>query len=61
LHYSLLSARAGVHASYGPYAYVFAFGKGMAGSDVDPKRGVLMFWNGATNQMQSRIVVKRTG
>jgi hypothetical protein len=58
-YYTLLSARAGVHASFGPSASVFAFGKGMEGSDVDPKRGILVFWRGTPSQMQSRIVINR--
>jgi len=33
-YYTLLSAGAGVHASFGPSASVFAFGKGMEGSDA---------------------------
>jgi hypothetical protein len=56
---TVLSARAGVHASFGPSAYVFAFGKGMEGPDVDPKRGILVFWRGSPSQMQSRIVINR--
>lgn len=59
-YYSVLSARAGVHASFGPNASVFAFGKGVEGFDVDPRSGVLVSWTGTPNQMQSRIVVKRT-
>ena len=58
-YYTLLSARAGVHASFGPSASVFAFGKGMEGSDVDPKRGIPVFWRGTPSQMQSRIVINR--
>jgi hypothetical protein len=58
-YYTLLSARAGIHASFGPSASVFAFGKGMEGSDVDPKSGTLVFWRGTPSQMQSRIVISR--
>jgi hypothetical protein len=58
-YYTVLSARAGVHASFGPSASVFAFGKGMEGSDVDPKLGILVFWRGTPSQMQSRIVINR--
>jgi hypothetical protein len=59
-YYTVLSARAGVHASFGPSASVFAFGKGMEGSDVDPKRGIRVFWRGTPSQMQSRIVINRS-
>jgi len=55
--YTLLSARAGVHASFGPSASVFAFGKGKEGWDVDPKSGTLVFWKGTPSQMRSRIVI----
>lgn len=58
-YYTVLSARAGVHASFGPSASVFAFGRGMEGSDIDPKRGILEVWRGTPSQMQSRIVVNR--
>jgi hypothetical protein len=58
-YYTLLSARAGVHASFGPAASVFAFGEGMEGSAVDPKRGILTVWRGTPSRMQSRIVVNR--
>jgi hypothetical protein len=53
----LSSAQAGVHASFGPHAYVFAFGHGLEGSDVDNSKGVLVDWTGKTDHMQSRIVV----
>jgi hypothetical protein len=59
-YYTVLSARAGVHASFGPSAYAFAFDKGMEGSDVDPKPGILaVSWSGTPGQMQSRIVINR--
>jgi len=58
-YYTVLSAGAGVHASFGPSAYVYAFGKGMEGSDIDPKQGILVFWRGTPSQMQSRIIADR--
>jgi hypothetical protein len=54
----LSSAAAGVHASFGPHAYVFAFGQGLEGQDVDPTADVLVDWTGAPTRMKSRIVVK---
>jgi hypothetical protein len=60
-YYTLLSARAGVHASFGPYASVLAFGQGKRGSDVDPTGSVLVSWRGAPSQMQSRFVINRSG
>ena len=51
------AARAGVHASFGPHAWVFAFGNGLEGYDIDPRRNVLVDWDGKPDQMQSRIVV----
>jgi len=46
------SARQGVHASFGPHAFVFAFGQGFEGFAVD--------WNGGPDRMTSRIVVQRS-
>ena len=57
-YYTVLSACAGVHASFGPSAYVFGFGKGMEGHDVDPKGDILVFWHGQPSRMASRIVMK---
>ena len=58
-YYTLLSARAGVHASFGPYASVIAFGDGWEGSAVDAKGNVL-FWRGKPMRMGSRIVLDRS-
>jgi hypothetical protein len=51
------SALAGVHASFGPHASVFAFGKGLEGSDVDLQRNIVVNWTGNPSRMESRIVV----
>jgi hypothetical protein len=58
-YYTVLSATAGVHASFGPHANVLVFGKGMDGLDVDPKTDTLVYWRGAPSQMYSRIVANR--
>ena len=50
------SAQGGVHASFGPHAYVFAFGHGLEGSAV--MGDYLADWTGKPDQMQSRIVAK---
>jgi hypothetical protein len=57
--FTFLSALAGVHASFGPFASVSAFGRGMEGNDVGPSRDILVFWQGQPNRMDSRIVMKR--
>jgi hypothetical protein len=57
-YYTLLSARAGVHASFGPSATVTAFRDGIVGNDVDPKTDILVFWHGQPNQMVSNIVME---
>jgi hypothetical protein len=57
-YYTLLSARAGVHASFGPSATVTAFRDGIVGYDVDPKTDILVFWQGQPNQMVSNIVME---
>jgi len=54
---TLSSARAGVHASFGPHAQVFAFGDGFEGFDVDKKRNSVVDWTGKPEHMESRIVV----
>jgi len=54
--YTLQSALGGVHASFGPHASVFAFGKGLEGFDVD-SQDLIAEWTGKSEQMQSRIVV----
>ena len=38
------SALAGVHASFGPHASVFAFGKGLEGFDVDLQKNIVVNW-----------------
>ena len=45
-----------VHASYGPHATVFAFGKGLEGSPTTA--GFVTDWTGSPPFMRSRIVVK---
>ena len=58
-YFTVLSARAGVHASFGPSASVFAFGKGMEGQDVDLKADIVVIWHGRPSRMTSRIVMKQ--
>lgn len=53
----LSSATAGTHASFGPHASVFAFGKGLQGVDIDKERNVVVDWTGKPDHMHSRIVV----
>jgi hypothetical protein len=55
--YTLLSARAGVHASFGRHAYVFVFGGGYEGSAVTGE--YVADWRGSPDSMQSRIIAKR--
>jgi hypothetical protein len=55
---TLSSATAGVHTSFGPHAFVFAFG-GMEGSSV--KNGVVEDWKGSPRVNTSIIVVHPTG
>ena len=55
--YILRSAMGGVHASFGPHASVFAFGKGLEGFDVDSRKDLLVEWTGKSKSMGSRIVV----
>jgi Bacterial Ig-like domain (group 1) len=57
LIYTLRSALGGVHASFGPHASVFAFGKGLEGFDVDSQKDVVVEWTGKSKSMESRIVV----
>jgi hypothetical protein len=54
---TLLSAMAGVHASFGPHASVSAFGNGLQGFAIDEKRNVILDWTGKPGSMESRIVV----
>ena len=44
----------GVHASFGCYSYVFAFGAGRQGSPV--RDGYVEAWRGSPEHMESRIV-----
>lgn len=53
----LSSAMAGIHASFGPHASVFAFGRGLQGFAIDEQRNVLLDWTGKPDRMESRIVV----
>ena len=53
----LSSAMAGVHASFGPHASVFAFGRGLQGFAIDQQRNVVLDWTGKPDRMESRIVV----
>jgi len=57
LYYTVSSAGAGVHASFGRHAYVLAFGGGYEGNAVDGKH--LTDWRGTPDSMESRIVVKK--
>jgi hypothetical protein len=43
--FTVLSARAGVHAGFGPHANVFVFGNGLQGYAVD-SRDVVVDWTG---------------
>jgi hypothetical protein len=49
------SAAGGVHASFGPHAYVFAFGNGVEGNSV--KNGYVEDWTGAPKANKSVIVI----
>jgi hypothetical protein len=44
------------HGSFGPHAYVFAFGNGLEGDSISGK--YLTDWTGTPGQMQSRIIAK---
>jgi len=50
------SAQAGVHASFGPHAHVFAFGRGREGDAVDGR--YVADWTGKPDEVKSRIVAK---
>jgi hypothetical protein len=58
LYYTVSSAGAGVHASFGRHAYVFAFGGGYEGNAVAGK--YVTDWRGTPDSMDSRIVAKKT-
>lgn len=51
--FTLLSARAGIHASFGRHAYVFAFGNGREGNAISGQ--YLTDWTGKPAQMKTRI------
>lgn len=53
---TLQSAGAGVHASFGPHAWVMAHGNGLDGMAVS--NGYVTDWTGAPARMASRIVAK---
>jgi hypothetical protein len=55
--YTALSARGGVHASFGRSAYVFVFGKGYEGQAVSGK--YVADWSGYPEAMKSKIVATR--
>ena len=56
----LRSAGAGVHASFGPHAWVFAFGQGLQGGALDRTGKFVMDWQGHPDDMYSVIVVRPT-
>ncbi len=56
--YTVSSAGAGVHASFGRQAYVFVFGEGYEGSAVTGK--YVTDWRGSSESMESRIVASKT-
>jgi hypothetical protein len=58
LYHTVSSAGAGVHASFGRHAYVFAFGEGYEGNAVSGK--YVTDWRGTPDSMESRIVVSKT-
>jgi hypothetical protein len=53
---TLSSATAGVHASFGRHAYVFAFGNGYEGTAISGK--YVTDWRGFPASMESTIVAK---
>jgi hypothetical protein len=53
---TLSSAAAGVHASFGVHASVFAFDNGVDGFAVD-ERNFVLDWTGTPDHIESRIVV----
>src|SRR5215469_5425763 len=57
--YTLSSARALVHASFGRHAHVFAYGPGYTGSAVSGK--YVTDWRGSPDSMESRIIAKQVG
>src|SRR6185437_12362819 len=59
LIYSALSAAAGVHASFGRHAYVFAFGNGYVGEALTGQH--VTDWRGTPEIMNSKILARKTG
>jgi hypothetical protein len=59
LLYTVSSAGAGIHASFGRHAYVLAFGGGYEGNAVTGK--YMTDWRGTPVSMESRIVASKTG
>ena len=57
IFYTVLSSMALAHASYGPHASVFAFGKGREGEAVE--RDMVTDWNGTPDDMHSQIVARQ--
>jgi hypothetical protein len=57
-YYTVLSARAGVHSSFGRHAGVFAFGKGLEGTATSG--AFVTDWTGSPDHMESRIEVNPT-
>jgi hypothetical protein len=51
---TIRSASAGAHASFGPHAYVFAFGQGLQGSAITGN--YIADWTGKPDRMESKIV-----
>lgn len=53
---TLQAAGAGVHASFGPHAWVMAYGNGLDG--MASANGYVTDWSGSPPRMASRIVAK---
>jgi hypothetical protein len=53
---TMQAAMAGVHASFGPHAWVWTFGNGLEGVAVSD--GHVTDWNGAPPRIASKIVAK---
>jgi hypothetical protein len=57
--YTISSAGAGVHASFGRHASVFAYGNGYEGFPVNCQ--YVEDWRGSPDSMQSKIIATRPG
>jgi hypothetical protein len=57
--YTISSAQAGVHASFGRHASVFAYGNGYEGFPVNGQ--YVEDWRGSPDSMQSKVIAKRSG